>query len=45
MRQIANTIGLLIIGLIILGLARRPAIVNDFFNGVRGTLGLLVQQK
>jgi hypothetical protein len=34
---------LLVIGLIILGLAKRPAIVTSFFNGVKGTLGLLVQ--
>jgi hypothetical protein len=44
MKNIANLFGLLIVGLIILGLARRPAIINDFFNGIRGTLGLLVQK-
>jgi hypothetical protein len=42
-KTVANTIGLVIVGLIILGLAKRPQIVNNFFNGVRGTLGLLVQ--
>jgi len=39
----ANVIGLLIIGLVILGLAKRPQIVTSFFSGLRGTLGLLVQ--
>ena len=43
MKTVANTIGLVIVGLIILGLAKHPQIVNNFFNGVRGTLGLLVQ--
>lgn len=44
MKTIANVVGLLIIGLIILGLARRPAIITDFFRGLQGTLGLLVQK-
>jgi hypothetical protein len=39
----ANVIGLLIIGLVVLGLAKRPQIVTSFFSGLRGTLGLLVQ--
>jgi hypothetical protein len=43
MQSTANLIGLLIIGLVILGLARRPAIVTSFFGGLKGTLGLLVQ--
>lgn len=41
MRTAANVIGLLIVGLVILGLARKPAIVTDFFSGLKGTLGLL----
>ena len=32
-----------IVGLVILGLAKRPAIVTNFFSGLKGTLGLLVQ--
>lgn len=44
MKTIANVVGLLIIGLIVLGLARRPAIITDFFRGLQGTLGLLVQK-
>lgn len=43
MKTVANVIGLLIVGLIILGLAKRPQIVTSFFNGTKGTLGLLVQ--
>lgn len=43
MQTAARALALLIIGLIILGLARRPTIVTNFFNGLRGTLGLLVQ--
>ena len=43
MKTTANVIGLLIMGLVILGLAKRPQIVTNFFNGLRGTLGLLVQ--
>ncbi len=43
MKTTANVIGLLIVGLIILGLAKRPAIVSSFFNGLQGTLGLLTK--
>jgi hypothetical protein len=43
MKSAANLVGLLIIGLVVLGLARRPAIITDFFNGLRGTLGLLTR--
>lgn len=43
MKTTANVIGLLIVGLVILGLAKRPAIISDFFNGLKGTLGLLTQ--
>lgn len=43
MKTAANAIGLLIIGLVILGLAKRPAIITDFFSGLKGTLGLLTQ--
>ena len=43
MKEAANLIGLLIIGLVILGLAKRPRIVTDFFSGLKGTLGLLTQ--
>ena len=43
MNTAANLIGLLIIGLVILGLAKRPQIVTSFFTGLKGTLGLLVQ--
>lgn len=43
MKTTANVIGLLIVGLVILGLARRPQIVTSFFTGLKGTLGLLVQ--
>lgn len=34
---------LIVVGLIILGLAKRPAIVTSFFSGTKGVLGLLVQ--
>jgi hypothetical protein len=43
MKTAANTIGLLIIGLIILGLAKKPQIVTSFFSGLQGTLGLLTK--
>lgn len=43
MQSAANLIGLLIIGLIILGLAKRPQIVQTFFGGLQGTLGLLTK--
>jgi hypothetical protein len=43
MQTAARAVTLLIIGLIILGLAKRPTIVTSFFNGLKGTLGLLVQ--
>jgi hypothetical protein len=43
MQTAARAVTLLIIGLIILGLAKRPAIVTNFFSGLKGTLGLLVQ--
>ncbi len=43
MKTTANVIGLLIIGLVILGLAKRPTIIASFFSGLKGTLGLLVQ--
>ena len=43
MKTVANAIGLLIVGLVILGLAKRPQIITSFFSGLRGTLGLLVQ--
>ena len=43
MKTTANLIGLLIIGLVIVALAKKPAIITDFFNGLKGTLGLLTQ--
>jgi hypothetical protein len=43
MKTIANVVGLLIVGLIILGLAKKPAIVGSFFSGLQGTLGLLTK--
>ena len=43
MKTVANTIGLVIVGLIILGLAKRPQIVQSFFSGLQGTLGLLTK--
>lgn len=43
MKTTANVIGLLIVGLVVLGLAKRPQIITSFFSGLRGTLGLLVQ--
>ena len=43
MQSAANLIGLLIIGLIILGLAKKPQIVSTFFSGLQGTLGLLTK--
>lgn len=43
MKTTANIIGLLIIGLIILGLAKKPQIVTSFFSGLQGTLGLLTK--
>ncbi len=41
MKTGANLIGMLIIGLVIVALAKRPAIITSFFTGLRGTLGLL----
>lgn len=43
MATVANLIGLLIVGLIILGLAKKPQIVGTFFSGLQGTLGLLTK--
>jgi hypothetical protein len=43
MASAVNLIGLLIIGLVILGLARKPEIVKTFFSGLQGTLGLLTK--
>jgi hypothetical protein len=43
MKTGANLIGLLIVGLIILGLAKKPQIVTSFFSGLQGTLGLLTK--
>lgn len=43
MKTTANLIGLLIVGLIILGLAKKPQIVQTFFSGLQGTLGLLTK--
>jgi hypothetical protein len=43
MASVANLIGLLIIGLVILGLAKKPQIVTSFFSGLTGTLGLLTK--
>lgn len=43
MKTTANIIGLLIIGLIILGLAKKPQIITSFFTGLTGTLGLLTK--
>lgn len=43
MASAVNVISLLIIGLIILGLARKPEIVKTFFSGLQGTLGLLTK--
>lgn len=43
MKTTANIIGLLIVGLIILGLAKKPQIVTSFFTGLQGTLGLLTK--
>lgn len=41
MKTIGNVFGLLIIGLIIVAVAKNPAVVTDFFNGTKGNLGLL----
>lgn len=43
MKTVANVFGLLIIGLVIVALAKKPAIITDFFNGTKGNLGLLTQ--
>jgi len=43
-KDVANLVGLLIVGLVILGLARRPQILKTFFSGTQGVLGLLVQK-
>lgn len=44
MKTAANVIGLLIVGLVILGLAKKPTIITDFFSGLNGSLGLLTKQ-
>ena len=41
MKTIANVFGLLIIGLVIVQVAKNPKIVTDFFNGTKSNLGLL----
>ena len=43
MKTAANVIGLLIVGLVIVALAKRPAIIHDFFSGLQGNLGLLTK--
>lgn len=43
MKTTANLIGLLIVGLVIVALAKKPQIVSNFFSGLQGTLGLLTK--
>lgn len=43
MKTVANAVGLLIVGLVIVALAKRPAIVRDFFSGLQGNLALLTK--
>jgi hypothetical protein len=43
MQTAARALTLVIIGLIILGLAKKPQIISSFFNGLNGTLGLLTK--
>lgn len=43
MKTVANAIGLLIVGLVIIGLAKRPQIVQTFFSGLQGNLALLTK--
>lgn len=43
MKTVANTIGLLIVGLVIVALAKKPQIIQTFFSGLQGTLGLLTK--
>ncbi len=37
----ADIFGLLIVGLIIVALAKHPTIIQSFFSGAEGVLGLL----
>lgn len=43
MKTVANVFGLLIIGLVVIGIAKNPAVISDFFNGTKGNLALLTQ--
>lgn len=43
MKTVANAVGLLIVGLVIVALAKRPQIVQTFFSGLQGNLSLLTK--
>lgn len=43
MQTAANVIGLLIVGLVIVALAKRPKIITSFFSGLNGSLRLLTK--
>ena len=41
MNGAANLIGLLIVGLVLVAVARQPTAIRAFFKGLKGTLGLI----
>jgi hypothetical protein len=41
MKTVANVFGLLIVGLVIVALAKKPQIIQTFFAGTASNLGLL----
>jgi hypothetical protein len=43
LKSFANLVGLLIVGLIMVALAKKPGAINAFFGGLQGTLGLLTK--
>ncbi len=43
MKSVANIFGLLIVGLVIVALAKKPQIISTFFNGTQGNLALLTK--
>lgn len=43
MKTVANVFGLLIVGLVVIAVAKHPGAITNFFNGTKGNLSLLTQ--
>jgi hypothetical protein len=42
-KDFVNVLGLLILGLVVIALAKQPTAIKAFFGGLQGTLGLLTK--